>query len=91
MAPRKATAKKGGALEGFVAVDAIPVATRSSWATRALSQFLEEDNKIVACQYESDKAAISKQLSLNKAAKLEPFAGKVKVHRRKDTLYLEKL
>ena len=91
MAPRQASSSKKGAIEGFSAVDSIPAATRASWATRALSQFLEEGDKIVAGKYESEKAAISKQASLNKAAKLEAFAGKVKIHRRGDTVYIEKL
>ena len=91
MAPRKASTTGKGALEGFKAVDAIPPAVRSSWATRALSQFLDSDDNIVACEYDTDKAAISKQASLTKAAKSEPFAGKVQVHRRSNTIYLERL
>ena len=91
MAQKKTTNAKNGALAGFVAVDAIPTAKRSSWAARALSQFMEESDTIVSCKFESDKTAISKQASLNKAAKLEQFSGKVKVHRRADTIYLEKI
>ena len=91
MSPRKAAGAKSGALAGFTTVDSIPPATRSSWATRALSQFMEEDDKYVACKFANDKAAISKQASLNKAAKAAPYAGKVKIHRRGDTIYLERL
>ena len=91
MAPRKAAAAKTGALEGFVAVDAIPVATRASWATRALDEFLAGKDAIIACKYDQEKAAVSKQAALNKAAKSEAFAGKVKIHRRGDTIYIERL
>ena len=91
MAPRKASTTGKGALEGFKAVNSIPPAVRSSWATKALSQFLESEDNLVACEYETDKAAISKQASLTKAAKGEAFAGRVKVHRRGNTIYLERL
>lgn len=91
MAPRKASGVKDGALEGFVAVDSIPTSRRSSWASRALTQFMDDGDKIIACRFESDKAAISKQASLNKVAKDAPFIGKVKVHRRGDTIYIERL
>lgn len=91
MPPRKNAAKKG-ALEGFTAVSSIPASTRSSWATRVIDAFLEDGtDKIIACTFENDKAAISKQASLNKAAKLEAYAGKVKIHRRNDTIYIERL
>ena len=91
MSPRKASGAKSGALEGFIAVDAIPAATRSSWATRVLSQFLDEEDNIIACKFDTDKTAISKQASLNKAAKAEPYANMVRIHRRGDTIYIEKL
>lgn len=91
MAPRKTGSAKNGALEGFVAVSSIPPAKRSSWATRALDQFLEESDRILACQFESSKAAIAKQAALTKAVKSDEYAAKVKVHRRGDTVYLEKL
>lgn len=91
MAPRKASATGKSALDGFKAVDSIPPAVRSSWATKALSQFLDGDDTIIACEYESDKAAISKQASLTKAAKSSPYDGKVKVHRRANVIYLERL
>ena len=90
MAPRKA-ASKTSALEGFAAVEAIPASTRSSWATRAISEFLQGSDKIIACSYEQEKEAISKQAALNKAAKGEAFAGQVKIHRRSNTLYIERL
>jgi len=91
MAPRKASATGKGALEGFKAVEAIPPAVRSSWATKALAQFLESEDNIVACEYETDKAAISKQASLTKAAKSDAFAGRVQVHSRGNTIYIERL
>ena len=90
MAPRKSNPAKKGALEGFVAVSSIPPARRSSWASRALDQFLKEDDKILACQFESDKVAIAKQAALTKLAKGDEYAGQIKVHRRGDTVYLEK-
>ena len=91
MAPKKASGEKGGALTGFVSVESIPPATRSSWATRVLAQFLEETDRIIACKFDSDKVAISKQASLNKAVQSEAYKGKAKIHRRGDTIYIEKL
>lgn len=89
MATRKAAKK--GALEGYTAVSSVPPAVRSSWATRALSEFLDGDDKIITCTYEQEKAAITKQAALNKAAKIEPYAGKVKIHRRGAAIYIERL
>ena len=90
MANRKQAAK-AGALEGFAPVEAIPTSTRRSWGTRALSEFLAGTDSIIACTYDSDKGAIAKQASLVKASKDAPFAGKVKIHRRGDTIYIERL
>ena len=91
MAARKASTSKKGALEGYVAVDSIPPATRRSWATKALDEFLKGDDKIIACTYDQEKKAIGKQAALQKAIKRDPYAGKVKIHRRGETIYIERL
>lgn len=87
---RKASAAKSGALDGFKAVDSIPAATRRSWATRALDEFLAGNDNIIACTYEGEKPAIAKQMALSKAVKTEAYAGKVKIHRRNSTIYIER-
>ena len=86
-------AKRNSILSDFKEADRIPPKGRTSWASKVLNEFLDDDRKIIYAEFEDDRKATAKQVALSKELKIEdsPFAGKVNVERRGSRIYLEKL
>ena len=85
--------KKASILSDFKEADRIPPKGRTSWASKVLEEFMEDDRKILYAEFEDDRKATAKQVALVKVLKSEdsPYAGKVNIERRANRVYLEKI
>ena len=86
-------AKRSSVLADFKEADRIPPRGRSSWAYQVLDEFMEDKRRVLYAEFADEKKATAKQAALSKVLKAEgsPFAGKIKVERRAERIYLEKI
>ena len=85
--------RKASVLSEFKEADRVPPKGRTSWAYKVLDEFMGDKRKIIYAEFEDEKKATAKQVALAKELKAEgsPFTGKVRVERRADRVYLEKI
>lgn len=89
----KIMARKNSVLADFKEADSIPPKGRTSWAYKVLDEFLDDKRQILYTEFEDEKKATAKQVAFTKELKAEnnPFVGKVKVERRANRIYLQKI